>query len=604
MTGTGPAFTDNLRGLTVVSLTGVSATSNFFKVSGWTGSGSLSAPAGTGTLRARKSASFFLTDTSVSSTDGMALGLSGITTANLTDSGGTQTFTITGWSGDGTLSGSNETLVDSVSTSLVLANTSLAVTGLPTLTLSGFKTANLTDTAGGNTFTVSGWTGSGTLTDSAATADTVAASKSAAVTLSDGLMTAGTMSLTLNGITTANLIDTGGGHTFTVSGWTGTGSLTDSATVGDTVTASKNAGFTLTNTSLSSTDGMTLGVSGIIHANLTDTSSGNTFTITGWTGNGSLTGTADALVDTVAANTTLTNASLVVSGLPTLTLSGLTVANLTDTTGGNTFTVSGWTGAGSLTDSSATGDIVTARKSASFTLTDTSLSSTDGMSLGLGGIATANLTDSGGSETFTITGWSGDGTLKGSNETLVDSVTTSLVLANTSLAVTGLPTVTLSGFKTANLTDTAGGNTFTVSGWTGSGTLTDSAAAADTVAASKSAAVTLSDAPDDGGHHVTDVEWDHNGQPDRHRWRSHLYCQWLDGNRLAHRQRNGRRHGHRKQERGLHVDQHFALLHRWYDLGRERDHSRQPHGHQQRQHLHDHRLDGERVADRYRRRPG
>ena len=50
-------------------------------------------------------------------------------------------------------------------------------------------------------------------------------------------------------------------------------------------------GFTLTNTSLSSTDGMTLSLSGITTANLTDTSSGgNTFTVTGWTGKGTLTG--------------------------------------------------------------------------------------------------------------------------------------------------------------------------------------------------------------------------------------------------------------------------------------------------------------------------
>ena len=64
--------------------------------------------------------------------------------------------------------------------SVTLTNTSLAVTGLPTLTLSGFTTANLTDTAGGNTFTVSGWTGTGSLTDSAAIADTVTASKAPA----------------------------------------------------------------------------------------------------------------------------------------------------------------------------------------------------------------------------------------------------------------------------------------------------------------------------------------------------------------------------------------------------------------------------------------
>ena len=64
------------------------------------------------------------------------------------------------------------------------------------------------------------------------------------------------------------------------------------------VTASKAAGFTLTNTSLTSTDGMTLGLSGITTANLTDTGGGNTFTVTGWTGTGSLTGTADTVADT------------------------------------------------------------------------------------------------------------------------------------------------------------------------------------------------------------------------------------------------------------------------------------------------------------------
>ncbi len=72
--------------------------------------------------------------------------------------------------------------------------------------------------------------------------------------------------LTLSGFTTANLTDTAGGNTFTVSGWTGSGSLTDSATTMDTVAASKSAGFTLTNASLSSTDGMAFGLSGITHS--------------------------------------------------------------------------------------------------------------------------------------------------------------------------------------------------------------------------------------------------------------------------------------------------------------------------------------------------
>src|SRR5208282_1048613 len=110
----------------------------------------------------------------------------------------------------------------------------------------------------------------------------------------------------------------------------------------------------------------------------------------------------------------------------------------------------GWTGSGSLTDSAVTADTVTASKNAGFTLTNTSLSSTDGMTLGLSGITKAGNT----------------------------------TLTNTSLAVTGLPTLTLSGITAANLTDTTGGNTFTVSGWTGTGSLTDNASAGDTVTAS------------------------------------------------------------------------------------------------------------------------
>ena len=271
LTGTGGAFTDNLTGIKVAALTGVSATSDAFTVSGWTGSGSLSAPAGAGTVADSASGAFTLTNALLTAPN-TTLSLSGIATANLTDSGNTHTFTITGWTGSGTLKGSSEALVDSVSGSVVLAKTSLAVTGLPTLTLSGFSTANLTDTAGGNTFTVSGWTGSGTLTDSASIPDEIAASKNAGYTLANtSLSSTDGMALTLSGIKTANLAATATGKTFTVSGWTGTGWLTDKGT--GIVSATKSAGFTLNNTSLSSTDGMTLGLTGITTANLTTTGS-------------------------------------------------------------------------------------------------------------------------------------------------------------------------------------------------------------------------------------------------------------------------------------------------------------------------------------------
>ena len=55
LTGTGASFTDNLSGIKIAALTGVSATSNTFTVSGWTGTGSLTAPADTGIVVASKS---------------------------------------------------------------------------------------------------------------------------------------------------------------------------------------------------------------------------------------------------------------------------------------------------------------------------------------------------------------------------------------------------------------------------------------------------------------------------------------------------------------------------------------------------------------------
>jgi hypothetical protein len=201
-------------------------------------------------------------------------------------------------------------------------------------------------------------------------------------------------------------------NAFTVSAWTGSGSLMAPAGTG-TVTANKGAGFTLANNTLSATDGMALGLSGITTANLNDTAGGGTFTLSGWTGTGTLKGSTETLVDAVWTGATLTNKSLDVMGGASVSLSGFTTANLTDQAGGNTFTVSNWTGTGSLTDAGPTPDTVTATKNASFTLTNYALSSTDGMSLGLTGITTANLSTTSPNKSFTVGGWTGTGTLAG-----------------------------------------------------------------------------------------------------------------------------------------------------------------------------------------------
>src|SRR5262249_23027124 len=146
-------------------------------------------------------------------------------------------------------------------------------------------TANLTDTQGGKTFNVSGWTGGGALSNTYGAADTLTANQGADFTLSNNsLTTSDGMNLTLRRLfRIANLTDTQGGHQFTVGGWTRGGTLTNAGAAGDTVNAVKAAGYTLSPSNLSGTDGMSLALAGKIPVvNLTDTQGGNTFTLNGW----------------------------------------------------------------------------------------------------------------------------------------------------------------------------------------------------------------------------------------------------------------------------------------------------------------------------------
>ncbi len=120
---------------------------NAFDVSGLTGALTMTAPAGTGTVQASKNAGYTLTNTSLTSTDGMSLMLSGFTTADLT-----------------TLAGGVNVIVDAS-----------AFTGVANLTAAGPGSAILYGSMDGGTLNVSatgsgndiliGGTGANTLTD-------------------------------------------------------------------------------------------------------------------------------------------------------------------------------------------------------------------------------------------------------------------------------------------------------------------------------------------------------------------------------------------------------------------------------------------------------
>ncbi|HKI19956.1 MAG TPA: hypothetical protein VKA15_18855, partial [Isosphaeraceae bacterium] len=153
------------------------------------------------------------------------------------------------------------------------------------------------------------------------------------------------------------------------------------------------------------TNGTATGVSGsvaditaVIGSNFNDTLSAGSVpfvSLTGGLGTNSLSGTGagDSVVESISSSYTLTNTTLTGTGASfTDNLSGIRVANLTGSSDfGDSFTVSGWTGSGSLAVSSGFA-VVTATKDANMTLTNSALASSDGMSLSLNRIVIAELT--------------------------------------------------------------------------------------------------------------------------------------------------------------------------------------------------------------------
>ena len=260
----------------------------------------------------------------------------------------------------------------------------------------------------------------------------------------------------------ANLTGGISANTFTVSGWTRAGTFVGGGGTGDTIVASKNVNFMLSNAVLQTTDGMSLSLSGITKATLTGGTGNNSFTVGGWTGMGTLTGGSgtDTLSATRNAAMTLTTVSLAASGFGTITLSSLETAQLMGGLGNNLFTVTGWNGTGSLTGGGGT-DTVVAFRNANFTLSDTQLLASNGLTMTLDGMSIANLTGGLSNNLFTVSGWTGSGLIDGSTgsaDQIIAVRDTDMTLTNTSLAAAGFSTLMLAGVETANLTGGAAAN--------------------------------------------------------------------------------------------------------------------------------------------------
>ncbi|MFO0881555.1 MAG: hypothetical protein U0840_30005 [Gemmataceae bacterium] len=387
--------------------------------------------------------------------------------------GGNGADILTGGSGTNRLIGGAgaDRLVETGTTTFVVNNGKLVFSGTDNLT--GIERAELTGTAGA-VFDVSGWTGSGGLF--APSGGSVVVMRNSNFTLSDtSLVIAGSGGFTLSGITTANLVGGAAGNGFNLSGWTGGGTLSGGGG-SDTLVIVKDADFVLTDTQVQTTDGMSmvLASNSLRTARLAGGAGGNVFDIGGWTGSISLTGNGGT--DTVAATRNsgfvLTNQTLQIGAGPIATLIGISDARLSGGAGNNVFTVGGWTGSGMLTGGGGN-DTLSAVKNSNLILTDSSLSAGDGLTLGIApdsGLRRVVLVGGAGNNRFDVGGWTGSGTINGSTgtDTIVVSKNQNLTLSNSALSSSDGLAITLASIEAADLSGGDGDNTIDAAGFFGS----------------------------------------------------------------------------------------------------------------------------------------
>ncbi len=449
---------------------------------------------------ASRDADFTLTDTSLSISTGGNFVLNGFPNADLTGGASDNTFTVSGYTGNASLTGSggNDTVVATRNSDFTLSDDELDIASGGIFTLTGIANANLTGGAGDNLFTVSDWTGNASLTGSGGN-DTVLASRDANFVLGDSLMTISTGgTFTLLGIENAELLGGAGDNSFTVTDWTGHAALTGNGGA-DTIIATRDANFALADDSLSISSGGSFDLTGITNAILTGGASDNTFTVDHWTGTATLTGNGgnDTINATRDANMTLSDTQLAISGGGTFTLAGITNANLTGGAGGHTFNVSGWTGTASLVGN-AGHDTVVASRDADFSLTNHHLTlSANGAIAGdfaLSGIDSVNLSGGASNNLFDVSGWTGSGSITGGggSDTLSANRDSNMTLADSQFSYSTGGLLNLIGITNAILTGGGQGHTYTVSGWTGNATLNGSTGH-DTVVAARDANFNLSD---------------------------------------------------------------------------------------------------------------
>jgi parallel beta-helix repeat protein len=191
------------------------------------------------------------------------------------------------------------------------------------------------------------------------------------------------------------------------------------------------------------------------------------------TGNDAVSGGAgdDLLVQDVDANQTLTNTSL--TGQGSDTLGAVERVRLTGGASNNAFDVSGWTTSGVQIDGGAGTDRVVSSNDVNFTLVDGNLRRSDATTFLLTSIEEAQVSGGAGDNTFDVTGWSQAATVSGAGgiDLIVSSNDANFTLSDTNLTRSTGGLFTLDTVERARLTGGVSSNTIDASGFGGNVTL-------------------------------------------------------------------------------------------------------------------------------------
>ena len=372
------------------------------------------------TVNASANADFILTSNSLT-VGGVISSLTNIQTVNLTGGANANLFTVNGFSGTVNLTGGggsdSVTVRTYVSGTIIVTNSAITYSGT-TIYLNSIATVIVTDTTAGVVFDASAWT-AGNLTLTGGASSSLIANPTApslTITLTNSILTYGSVIINLNPIASVSITDTAGGITFDVTGWTAGNVTLTGAGAGNTVEAQAAAGgtVTLTNTALTFNASTVVTLSSIQNVVLNGSSSGNSFNVRGWTA-GQVTLNGSGNNNTVAAETsgtiTLTNTEIIFSpNNAFITLNSIQNAVLYGTSSGVTFNVRGWTTGPVTLNGTGTNNTVQAEANTSgqFTLTTGSITfSATPLVITLTSVQNAELYGSASGNVFDLMSWSG-----------------------------------------------------------------------------------------------------------------------------------------------------------------------------------------------------